>query len=145
MSTFNWNRRHFLSALPTILACGGSKDNTDTGIEECEEHPSIQSLEDGSQLPEPNFSVNPFTLGVASGRVLPDRVILWTRIALEPFSEVTVGGVEEASVPVRWEIALDENFQNIVDSGIVATRADLAHAHVFLPRELNRGGATDAA
>lgn len=128
MSSFNWNRRHFLSALPTILACGGSKDTTDTAIEECEENPSIQSLEDGSQLSEPSFSVNPFTLGVASGGILPDRVILWTRIAPEPFSEAAVGGVEEASVPVRWEIALDEDFQNIVDSGIVATRAELAHA-----------------
>lgn len=124
----HWNRRSFLSALPTVLACAGTKTNTDTGLEECEEHLSIQSLEDGSNLSVPEFANNPFSLGVASGGMLSDRVILWTRIAPDPFSESTVGGVEEESVPVRWEIALDDAFQNVVDSGVVATRSELAHA-----------------
>ena len=128
MSKQYWNRRSFLSVLPTILACAGTKDSTDTGVEECEEHPSIQSLEDGSDLSVPVFTNNPFSLGVASGGILADRIILWTRIAPEPFSETTVGGVEEESVPVRWEIALDDSFQDIVGSGIVATRSELAHA-----------------
>ena len=126
MSKLNWNRRHFLLSLPTALACTASKENPDT--EECESHSSIQQLEDGQGLPVPLFSKDPFSLGVASGGVLSDRVILWTRIAPEPFSETYIGGVEIDSVPVRWEIARDESFAEIVGSGTVATRADLAHA-----------------
>ncbi len=50
-----------------------------------------------------------FTHGVASGDPLQDRVILWTR--------VLPGSGQEETLPVAWQVALDENFENIVAQG----------------------------
>ena len=47
-----------------------------------------------------------FTYGVASGDPLPDRVIIWTRVS---------GDV--SSIPVRWQMALDPGFYNVVAEG----------------------------
>ncbi len=52
----------------------------------------------------------PFYHGVASGDPLTDRVIIWTRIASDNFSE-TVG----------WQIALDTTFNLVINSGSVTT------------------------
>ena len=35
---------------------------------------------------KPTFNTYPFTLGVASGYPLPNGVVLWTRLAPEPFA-----------------------------------------------------------
>ncbi len=50
-----------------------------------------------------------FPYGVTSGDPLPNAVIIWTRIATPP---VTV-----LSIPVTWEMALNEDFADIVLSG----------------------------
>ena len=125
MSSFRWSRRSVLSALPTMFACATTKSEDDLI---CVENEGLSLLSDGSALDVPVFASNPFTLGVASGGILSDRVILWTRIAPDPFSTAFVGGVEVDSIPVKWEIAKDEYFSTIVGSGVVATRTDLAHA-----------------
>jgi alkaline phosphatase D len=55
-----------------------------------------------------------FTHGVASGDPLADRVILWTRIApkkIEP-------------VELKWQIATDAGFADILRSGTVLATAD---------------------
>jgi alkaline phosphatase D len=53
-----------------------------------------------------------FLHGVASGDPLADRVILWTRVS----------GTDAASRPrVRWEVARDEAFRQIVRRGEVST------------------------
>src|SRR5688500_6915551 len=55
-----------------------------------------------------------FLHGVASGDPLADRVILWTRVS----------GTDAASRPlVRWEVARDEAFRQIVRRGEVSTAA----------------------
>ncbi|WP_286743844.1 PhoD-like phosphatase N-terminal domain-containing protein, partial [Aquabacterium sp. UBA2148] len=46
---------------------------------------------------------DPFPLGVASGEPLPDAVVLWTRLAPRPLQ--ADGGMPQAAVPVRWEVA----------------------------------------
>lgn len=56
-----------------------------------------------------------FQHGVASGDPLADRVILWTR--------VTPRSLREA-LPVRWEIALDEGFAQVVRRGVLRTGAE---------------------
>lgn len=66
-----------------------------------------------------------FTLGVASGDPLPDRVVLWTRLAPDPLDG---GGMPEYQVPVRWQVADDERFADIVAAGIVATGPSTAHS-----------------
>lgn len=55
-----------------------------------------------------------FQHGVASGDPLADRVILWTR--------VTPRALREA-LPVRWEVALDPAFAQVVRRGLVRTEA----------------------
>ncbi|WP_199622012.1 alkaline phosphatase D family protein [Paenibacillus alkalitolerans] len=67
----------------------------------------------------------PFTLGVASGDPLPDSVVLWTRLAPEPLNG---GGMPFYDVPVRWEIAADEGFSNVVKHGVEFARQQLGHS-----------------
>ncbi|MBI1238745.1 MAG: alkaline phosphatase [Alphaproteobacteria bacterium] len=71
------------------------------------------------------FTENPFTLGVASGDPWPTGAVIWTRIAprpLEPLDE-SLG-----DVPVEWEVAEDEGFATIVQSGTAIAPAARAHA-----------------
>ncbi|MBD1383344.1 alkaline phosphatase D family protein [Metabacillus arenae] len=73
----------------------------------------------------PKFSNYPFTLGVASGDPLSDSVVLWTRLAPEPLDG---GGMPNKKVPVKWEIAKDENFRRIVKRGTEVASPKLAHS-----------------
>ncbi|MBY4129375.1 alkaline phosphatase D family protein [Rhodococcus fascians] len=71
----------------------------------------------------------PFRLGVASGDPLPDSVVLWTRLAVDPFAPL--GGMTPGVVPVRWQIAADENFAQLSREGIeLATEFDGWSIHV---------------
>ena len=83
-----------------------------------------------SQWPEkavahPRFSGYPFSLGVASGDPLPDSVVLWTRLAPDPLNG---GGMPPVNVPVRWQIAADENMKHVVKVGKAIATPDLAHS-----------------
>ncbi len=70
---------------------------------------------------------NPFTLGVASGYPQPDGMVLWTRLAPQPL--VPGGGLPaDAVIPVTWEIAGDERFGRIVQSGTAHAAAEWAHS-----------------
>jgi len=68
---------------------------------------------------------DPFTLGVASGDPLPDAVLLWTRLAMDPLKG---GGMGTAPVDVQWTIARDEAMNDIVRTGKVSAIAELAHS-----------------
>jgi alkaline phosphatase D len=68
---------------------------------------------------------DPFTLGVASGDPLPDRVILWTRLAPDPLGG---GGMPDADIEVDWEIATDQGFSNVVASGTEVAIPELGHS-----------------
>lgn len=71
---------------------------------------------------------NPFTLGVASGDPGPDGVVLWTRLAPNPFAPDGFGGMPNAPVTVDYEVALDEGFTAVVRrDSVVASRA-LGHS-----------------
>jgi alkaline phosphatase D len=72
---------------------------------------------------------DPFACGVASGSPRHDSVVLWTRL----------GGAESSAdaprepVAVRWELAHDEGFRRMVQTGTVAALPELGHAvHVEL-------------
>jgi alkaline phosphatase D len=67
----------------------------------------------------------PFTLGVASGDPLPDRVVLWTRLVPDPLAPD--GGMAPETFAVRWEVAHDERFAKIAAKGKAI--ADPAQAH----------------
>jgi len=71
----------------------------------------------------------PFTLGVASGCPRPDGVVLWTRLADEPIA----AEIDASSIAVRWELARDEQFRDIVRHGDAQATPELAHSvHVEL-------------
>ena len=72
------------------------------------------------------FSDNPFKLGVASGDPAPDGFVIWTRLAPKPFE---IGfGMPSSRVEVDWEVASDEAFGAIVQSGKAVASPHLAHA-----------------
>jgi alkaline phosphatase D len=73
-----------------------------------------------------NWRDDPFTLGVASGMPRPDAVVLWTRLAPQPYEPM--GGVVDQSVPVRWELAEDAQFSRGVRSGVAHAQAQHAHS-----------------
>jgi len=74
----------------------------------------------------------PFTLGVASGDPWPDGFVIWTRLStlpLFPGNEYAL----PASIPVDWEVGLDEHFQRIAQRGRTQALAINGHAvHVQL-------------
>ncbi len=79
----------------------------------------------------PEFSRNPFTLGVASGDVTDNSAVLWTRLAPEPLQ--ADGGMDSSGVLVNWEIALDPAMSRIVQRGESVASSELAHSvHVEL-------------
>lgn len=68
----------------------------------------------------------PFTLGVASGDPSPDGFVLWTRLAPNPLERGS--GMPMETVPVQWQVAKDERFAQIVQSGETMARPELGHA-----------------
>ncbi|GAB3766614.1 alkaline phosphatase D family protein [Ramlibacter monticola] len=69
---------------------------------------------------QPRLPDDPFTLGVASGSPAATSVVLWTRLA----GAALVG----EPVTLRWEIADDERFARVVQSGQAQALPELAHA-----------------
>ncbi len=70
---------------------------------------------------------DPFGMGVASGDPWADSVVLWTRLAPQPFAEDGFGGMPARDVRVRWEVAVDERFTRVVRRGEVTARPSSAH------------------
>ena len=75
---------------------------------------------------EPGFPANPFTLGVASGDVTQDSVVLWTRLAPEPLA--ADGGIHQGAIPVRWELFEEEGMRTPVRRGEELAVPRLAHS-----------------
>lgn len=83
--------------------------------------------------PPMRLAGDPFTLGVASGEPTADGVVLWTRLAPDPLAEDGRGGMPNRTVDVDWQLAHDEGFTRIVQTGTVSAAVDSAHSvHVEL-------------
>jgi len=79
------------------------------------------------------FSRDPFTLGIASGDISDDAVVLWTRLAPEPLAEY--GGVGPVAVPVRWELARDALMSEVIQRGESLAEPGFAHSvHIDVRR-----------
>jgi alkaline phosphatase D len=65
----------------------------------------------------------PFAYGVASGSPDASSVVLWTRLAPS-----ALAADPSQSVPVRWELAHDAQFQRVVQSGTTSATAQLGHS-----------------
>ncbi|MFI6997851.1 alkaline phosphatase D family protein [Nocardia sp. NPDC050175] len=80
------------------------------------------------QFRVPRWSDDPFSLGVASGDPTADGVVLWTRLAPDPFAPDGLGGMPMHPVTVEYEVAHDENFQQVVTRGAAVATRELAHS-----------------
>jgi alkaline phosphatase D len=71
------------------------------------------------------FSDDPFKLGIAAGDPSPDGFVIWTRLAPKPFE---IGfGMDTRAVEVEWEVAGDDRFGTIIQSGKAIASPLLAH------------------
>ncbi|MEV2249260.1 alkaline phosphatase D family protein [Streptomyces sp. NPDC050147] len=68
---------------------------------------------------------DPFTLGVASGDPQSDSVLLWTRLAPDPYEPG--GGLPNQRVVVQWELAHDALFRRVVRSGFEMAHPEYNH------------------
>lgn len=73
----------------------------------------------------PRFSKDPFTLGICSGDPLPDGIVLWTRLALDPLNG---GGMPAENIEVDWILAEDEQLKRIVKRGKEVASPQFAHS-----------------
>ncbi|MCP8883105.1 alkaline phosphatase D family protein [Devosia sp. XJ19-1] len=80
------------------------------------------------------FDADPFALGVASGSPTAQSVVLWTRLIFADSEPSAADAFSFAPAPqyppmdVAWEIAEDEGFAHVVQSGIATAREELAHS-----------------
>ncbi|MFE3742352.1 alkaline phosphatase D family protein [Streptomyces sp. NPDC059134] len=86
------------------------------------------------------YDTAPFTLGVASGDPRTTSVVLWTRLAPEPFAEPGEQPLPEVA-EVRWVVAEDRALRRVVARGTVPASATLAHS-VHVPVTGLRPGRT---
>jgi alkaline phosphatase D len=92
------------------------------------------ACEPGARPPRPPAALpdGVFSLGVASGDPLPTAVVLWTRLAPAPTAG---GGMPAVPVPVRWELATDDGFRDVVRRGTAVARPEWGHSvHVDVGR-----------
>ena len=76
--------------------------------------------------PIPDMPHGLFALGVACGDPTPDGFVLWTRLAPEPLADA--GGMPDRNVWVRWQIADDPTFSDVVADGTINTSSAVAHS-----------------
>jgi alkaline phosphatase D len=96
------SRRHFLAGTAGAVAAGCARF--------------------GSSIREASAGY-PFTLGVASGDPDHQSVVLWTRLAPDPYDDRTLAKPSE----VAWSIAHDRQMAKRVQSGVVWALPDHAH------------------
>jgi alkaline phosphatase D len=119
-------RRTFLTGVvATALAAGCSGGDGDAEPADGLDDVSPETAADLPPVP-PSLPAELFALGVASGDPLPDSVILWTRLVSDPLAGD--GGLPEAPLPVRWEVAASEAFDDVVASGDAVAEPALAHS-----------------
>jgi alkaline phosphatase D len=97
------NRRTVLVGAGALMACGPS------GVRP----PRVQ-------VPGATFPSTPFSYGVASGDPTSDAVVLWTALEVDP----TQAG---ESFSVGWEVAADERFERVLQSGLASATGETGH------------------
>lgn len=124
------DRRTFLLGLVAgagAVACGsdGGSEGASSGTSVASTPSTVARTGVTTALP-PGVEGPVFTLGVASGDPLHDRVILWTRLAPTPM--VGAGGMPDVDVDVEWEVATDDTFDALVAAGVATATGALGHS-----------------
>jgi alkaline phosphatase D len=108
-----WDRR---ISRRTLLKTGGSLA---AGI-------TVAGIASRPAFAQAGFNGDPFALGIASGDPSPTGVVLWTRLAPDPLA--VGGGLLAEPYDVRFEVARDEGFHEIVRRGTTVAVPDEAHS-----------------
>ena len=87
---------------------------------------STLPVDRAAAAPRPPGGGYPFRLGIASGDPTPDGVVLWTRLAPEPFERF--GGMPATAVGVEWKLATHPSMRGVVRSGRALAMPRLAHS-----------------
>lgn len=134
------SRRGFLAGSGAVVAAGCTSDSTTADPEPtletqpdtpsgssatAEAEPTPTTEPSPTAEPTPAFAADPFGLGVASGDPLPDSVILWTRLIVDPLEPSDASVLD---VAVTWEVASDEAFGDVVADGTQTARPQNAHS-----------------
>ena len=90
-----------------------------------QQSPSEQSIAPLDLYNQASRAGLPFLHSVASGDPLPDSVILWTRVT--PDRDSLPGSGLGPDVTVRWDIATDTGFGDIVGTGTAVATAEHDH------------------
>ena len=126
-------------ALPrrTVLATGAVAATAVTTAAALASGPARATglAQEASSLGERRHRV--FQHGVASGDPLPEAVLIWTRVT--PTPAATPGSGKGRPVTVRWEVARDKRFRNVVSSGRFRTSAARDHTVKLDARGLRPG------
>jgi alkaline phosphatase D len=80
---------------------------------------------------------DPFSLGVASGMPRPGSLVIWTRLAPRPHEPD--GGLPDAPIELRWQLAEDERFRQGLREGRVLAHPQHAHSVRVLVEGLRSG------
>lgn len=108
----------------TDSAPGTSVVSTGASVVETDAPTTTVAATTTSTMADVQLVGDPFTLGVASGDPDATSVVLWTRLAPEPY---TGGGMPGDDIDVLWEVSARLDFAEIAFSG--TETATLAHAH----------------
>lgn len=125
------SRRRFLTgsaAAAALVAAGCSDGGSGAKATRAGGASTTTAAQSTTTLHTAKLSGDPFTLGVASGDPLADRVILWTRLAPDALATDGAGGMPTDPVDVIWEVAADERFTRLVTSGVATARPDHGHS-----------------
>lgn len=76
-------------------------------------------------LGQPRLLDYPFKLGVASGDPLSDGFVIWTRLAPDPLNG---GGMPAEAIEVRYEVANEPRFLEVIRRGISVALPEHGHA-----------------
>jgi len=90
-----------------------------------QQSPSEQSIAPLDLYNQASRAGLPFLHSVASGDPLPDSIILWTRVT--PDRDSLPGSGLGPDVTVRWDIATDTGFGDIVGTGTAVATAEHDH------------------
>ncbi|NGO72133.1 alkaline phosphatase D family protein [Streptomyces boncukensis] len=119
------SRRRFVTGTGAALALAFGTNLPNTAR-------AVQKL---NSMTAKRFEKDPFRLGVASGDPLPDSVVLWTRLAPEPYA--LDSGMADEPVAVSWELARDSEFADVVARGEEIAHPEWKHSLHVVPEELD--------
>jgi alkaline phosphatase D len=121
------SRRGFLAALGVgaagagVAACSDDGEQARRDLRRAIASTPTDAPTSSTSPPAPVLPGDPFTLGIASGDPLADRVVLWTRLA-------PAGGMPADDVAVIWEVGEDDTFGTLAASGIATATERYGHS-----------------